>query len=106
VHPNGAAHSTRPGKQSVAVDQIFEVRADGLLVPKVMVLFQQAIKQRLLGGAPYQLKLEWTQLAELACDGRAIEQQGCGPGSSRQWIVSHIAHRRQLDFSSTLELYQ
>src|SRR6516162_6781501 len=57
---------TRPSQASnrsqLSPHQILEVLANRLLIAKVMVLFQQAVKQRLLGGAPHELKLQRTEL--------------------------------------------
>jgi len=39
---------------------ILQVLADRLFIAEVVILFHQAIEQRLIGGAPYRLDLDRT----------------------------------------------
>jgi hypothetical protein len=54
-------------------DQILNALTDRLLIMKIMMLFQQAIEQRLISRAAHQLKLQGTQFAQLTFDRCAID---------------------------------
>jgi hypothetical protein len=47
-----------------------------------MMLLDQAVEQRLLGGTPHLLKLDRLELAQGAVDRRGIDQHWGGPVAS------------------------
>ena len=87
--------------------QIFQVLADRLLVPQVMVGFHQAVEQRLIRGAPHELDFNRAQRLKRHGQRRGVDQDRLWPGTPRPALPSDLtAHGRQLDLARPLQLQQ
>src|SRR6476646_6311576 len=64
--------------------QVLQVFAHWLLVAEIMVLFHQAVKQRLLGGAPNLLELQRLEMAQPVFYKRGVDPRRLRPDSLRQ----------------------
>src|SRR5215471_21501934 len=83
------ADSTRPSFSQYyqpvcpAPYEVFQVLADRLFVAQVMMLFHQAVEQRLVGGAPHLLKCQWLESPQAIRYGRGVQQHRCRTRSFR-----------------------
>jgi hypothetical protein len=66
-------------------------------VAKIVVLLQQAIEQRLFRHAPYLVKLQRLDFAQLDPQRPRIHANHSGLAALGQRITRNLPHRRQLD---------
>jgi hypothetical protein len=77
-----------------------------LLVAEVVMLFHQAVEQRLISSAPHLLEFDRADVVQLGFDRRLVQQDWRRARALRQWVVTFVGDRRQCDLTGSLQHQQ
>ncbi len=85
---------------------ILQVFSHRLFVTQIVMLFHQAVEQRLIPAAAHLSELDGLDLVETTLDRRRVDRHRRGSRSPCQRIVRHALHRRQLDLAGAVQHQQ
>jgi len=97
------AHATHAHGPIRRDDQIFQVLADGLLVPEIVVLRQQAVEERFVRGATHLVNHQRPQRAQQHRDRRRVDQDRRRARARPPRLAGGPLRRRELDMAGAMQ---